>query len=225
MFGNLQKKNKESYLIGDLAITGFAFTTFIRGFQEAFEDLYMERENPLVLIDIVMHFENNIIRQFGKHLIAAISFGDDWGSQRALFISFVMWRELFKPRLAKQFKLVHEQGVRIYHHSCGYIYDIISDLIEIGVNVFNLSRPDILGIENLPHDFDGMICFNCPVDHQTVTINGNEADIRSCITKLYQHFTVFNGDCAGHIEKYSCIGMSRTNFETIISAFESLASR
>jgi uroporphyrinogen-III decarboxylase len=218
------EKNKDSYLIGDLGITGFTFTTFIRGFQEVLEDLYIERENILVLIDMVMHFENDIIKQFGKYPIDAISFADDWGSQRALFISPAMWRELFKPRLAEQFKLVHEQGMHVYYHSCGYIYDIISDLIEIGVDILNLNQPDLLGIENLAQDFGGRVCFNCPVDHQTVAINGSETDIRSYITKLYQHFAVFNGGYIGHIEEYSCVGMSRANFETIVSAFEALAS-
>jgi uroporphyrinogen-III decarboxylase len=218
------KKNRDAYLMGCLGISGFNMVTFIRGFEQVMEDLYLERDNLLMLVDTVMNFESEIIRQFSAFHLDAISFEDDWGSQRSLLISPVLWRELFKPRLAKQFELIHKLGMHVYFHCCGYIYDIIADLIEIGVDILNLNQPDLLGIENLSRDFGGKVCFNCPVDHQTVAIFGNDAEIKAYVDRLYRHFGCFGGGYIGYIEEYSSIGMSSANFKSIVDAFETLAA-
>jgi hypothetical protein len=217
------EKHGDAYLMGSLGISGFNVVTFIRGFEQVMEDLYLERDKLLKLVDTVMDFETEIIRQFGAFHLDAITFEDDWGSQQTLLISPALWRELFKPRLAKQFKLIHDLGMHVYFHCCGNIYAIIPDLIEIGVDILNLNQPDLLGIENLSRDFGGKVCFNCPVDHQTVAIFGNDAEIRAYVDRLHRQLGCFNGGFIGYIEEYSSIGMSDANFKSIVDAFEKLA--
>jgi uroporphyrinogen decarboxylase len=219
------KANFDKYIMGVLGITGFNIVTFIRGFENSMEDLYLERENIEELIDMVISFENGIIRNYAKFGIDAVSFGDDWGTQNSLMISPQLWREVFKPRFKAQFDLVHQHGMHVYFHSCGYIYDIIPDLIEIGVDIFNLNQPDLLGIENLGRDFGGKVCFNCPVDHQTVAISGNRKEIFDYVAKLNKCLGCFNGGLIGNIEEYHSVGMSTENFNNIIEAFESYRNR
>jgi hypothetical protein len=113
--------------------------------------------------------------------------------------------------------------MHVYFHCCGYIYDIIPDLIEIGVDILNLNQPELLGIENLARNFGGKVCFNCPVDHQTVAIHGSDAEIRAYVERLYRQLGCFAGGYIGYIEEYSSVGMSRANFESIVDAFENLA--
>ena len=45
------------------------------------------------------------------------------------------WREIWKPRYAKIYKTAHEVGMYTFLHSCGYIVDILDDLIEVGLDV------------------------------------------------------------------------------------------
>lgn len=215
-------EHSDKYLMGSLGISGFNMVTFIRGFENTLEDLYLERDNIEKLIDIVFGFEKEIIRNYGKYALDAVAFCDDWGTQASLMISPSQWRELFKPRYREQFDLVHSLGMDVYFHSCGYVYDIIPDLIEIGVDVLNLNQPDLLGIDRLGRDFGGKVCFNCPVDHQTVAIRGNRKEIFEYVHRLNNHLGCFNGGFIGYIEEYHSIGMSRENYCNIVDAFESL---
>ena len=214
--------NKDKYLIGSIGISGFNFVTFIRGFESTLEDLYFEKENIGNLIDIVFSFEKEIIKNYGRYGLDAVAFGDDWGTQNSLMISPALWREVFKPRYKEQFDLIHNQGMHVYFHSCGYIYDIIPDLIEIGVDILNLNQPDLFGVEKLGRDFGGKVCFNCPVDHQTVAINGTRDEIFDYARRLKTNLGSFNGGFIGYIEEYSSIGMSDENFQSIIQAFNEI---
>jgi uroporphyrinogen decarboxylase len=111
---------------------------------------------------MVFSFEENIIKQLKEYRFDAVAFYDDWGTQDNLIISPEMWREFFKPRYEKQFKIAHQHGLDIYFHSCGYIYDIIPDFIEIGVDMLNLSQPNIFDIKRPGKDFSGksMLCLS-----------------------------------------------------------------
>jgi len=60
------KEYKGKYLIGDLGITGFNHVTFLRGFENTLEDIYLDRENIERLLDVVVDFECEIIRQFAE---------------------------------------------------------------------------------------------------------------------------------------------------------------
>jgi uroporphyrinogen decarboxylase len=216
------EKNPDRYILGGLGITGFNMVTFIRGFENSMEDLYLERENIERLLDMVLEFETRVAENLCLNGVDCISFADDWGTQNSLMISPVLWREIFKPRLKKQFDLVHSYGKHVYFHSCGYIYDIIPDLIEIGADILNLNQPDIFGIERLGRDFGGKVCFNCPVDHQTVAIKGTREEIFDYVRRLNASLGCFSGGFIGYIEEYHCVGMSDENYRSIIEAFESL---
>jgi len=214
------KQYGELYYVADMQISGFSLACFLRGTGNFLEDFYLEPEKLSKLLDLVVEFENGIIRQFASYPINAIGFADDFGSQQSLLMSPDMWREFIKPRLKKQFELVHSLGMHVYFHCCGYIYDIIQDLIDIGADILNLNQPDLLGIEKLSRDFGGKVCFNCPVDHQTVAIHGTPLEIKDYVERLCQNFNFPNGGYIGHIEEYSSVGMSEENFEAIVNSFE-----
>ena len=213
-------QNKDRYLMGSVGISGFNFVTFLRGFENVMEDFYFERKYIEKLIDIVFSFEKRIIEHYSRFELDAIAFGDDWGTQNSLMINPSMWREIFKPRYKELFDFIRRKGMHIYFHSCGYIKDIIPDFIELGVNILNLNQPDLFGIERLSQDFGGQVCFCCPVDHQTVAINGTKHEIYDYVKRLVEYLGRFNGGYIGYIEEYHSIGMSDENYQIIIEAFE-----
>ena len=216
------RQNANAYLLGNVGISGFNFVTFLHGFENTLEDLYLDRDRICQLIDLVLEFETGIIRRYGEYAFDAIGFGDDWGTQNALMIAPDLWREVFKPRFKKQFDLVHSYGKDVYYHSCGQIWDIIPDLIEIGVDILNLNQPDIFGIERLGTAFSGKVCFNCPVDHQTVAIHGDRGEIFEYVRRLNANLGNHGGGFIGYIEEYSSVGMSEANYQAIVEAFEGL---
>lgn len=66
-----------------------------------------------------------------------IQMHDDWGTNSNMFFSPEIWREYIKPCEKRYADRIHELGMIYMHHSCGYIQQIIPDLVEIGVDAIN----------------------------------------------------------------------------------------
>ena len=63
---------------------------------------------------------------------------DDIGDVRGVTIGPDLWREIYKPHYARLFTEWHKiTRMKVHLHCCGSIYDILDDLIECGVDVFN----------------------------------------------------------------------------------------
>jgi uroporphyrinogen decarboxylase len=153
----------------------------LRGFENALIDLYLERENIEKLADRIVDFNIAIIRNIASRFpgkINGLRFSDDWGSERALFIKPELWIEFFKPRYKKIFDACKEVGWVTWMHSCGKINDIISDLIDIGLDVINLQQPTVLGIREIGEKFAGKICFESLCDIQKTLPFKNREEIR-----------------------------------------------
>ena len=74
-------------------------------------------------------------------------FGDDWGQQKGLIMGPECWRRFIKPYLARMYARVHEAGKYVVQHSCGDIREIIDDLYEIGLNMYQTFQPEIYGYD------------------------------------------------------------------------------
>ncbi len=190
MKDTLAKLGEDKYYKANFVLSGFTVMAFLHGFSETLEDLYLEREKIEKLADIVFGFEEELIKLLKPQGFDAVSFADDWGTQESLFISPKLWREIFKPRYKQQIDLAHENGLDLYFHCCGYIYDIIPDLIEIGLDILNPGQPNINNIRRMGENFSGRICFACPVSYQTTGISGSKEDIYREVKELV--------DCLGN---------------------------
>ncbi|NIA12950.1 MAG: hypothetical protein GWP08_02630 [Nitrospiraceae bacterium] len=205
-----------------VGISGFNQAAFLRGFQTFLTDLYLAPERAERVLDIVLGFENALIARALEYPVDAFAFADDWGTQRGLMIPLDLWRAMFRPRYAEQFAAIHRAGKKVWFHSCGNVYEIINDLIEIGVDVLELLQPDLLGVERLARDFGGRVCFCCSVDHQRRAISGTREEIFAYARMLRDTLGAFDGGLILYLEDYSCLGMSRQNYQWISEAFQSL---
>ena len=110
----------------------------------------------------------------------------------------------------------------VYFHSCGQILPLIPDLIEAGVDVLNISQPNLYAIPELGHRFGDQVCFICPVSYQTTSITGTREqifdDVRNLVTCLGQN----NGGLLGYVEEYHSIGLSEANYQACVEAFRTL---
>lgn len=217
-------EHSDRFLRFGLGITGFNCATFLRGFEEFLVDLRAAPDRVERVLDIVHGFENAIIDEIGAYPVDAVTFADDWGSQNGLIIAPDLWRRVFKPRYADQFARIHRAGKKVWFHSCGDVYSIIGDLIEIGADVLEFLQPDLLGVERLAADFGGNVCFCCSVDHQRVAIAGSRDEIFAYARRLYDMLGAFNGGFIAYIEDYSCLGMSQRNYQWLREAFHGLSS-
>jgi uroporphyrinogen-III decarboxylase len=133
------------------------------------------------------------LEEFGKEGYDGFMFCDDWGLQDRLMISPEKWRELWMPRYAKVYAKAHEFGILTMLHSCGYIVDILDDLIDIGLDVIHMDQQENMGLDLLAKRFSGRIAFFSPVDIQTVLPRGDFDEIRAYCWKMAKAFATPKG--------------------------------
>ena len=111
--------------------------------------------------------------------------GDDFGTQQSLLISKPMFQYFMKPNLERLFKQAKNYGKKVMLHSDGNIYDIIPDLIEIGLDVLNPIQPRIedMDIFKLKKEFGKKISFHGGIDSQNILPLGSENDVKNEVIK------------------------------------------
>lgn len=209
----------DQFIIGDLGISGFSKYTFLRGFENTMTDFYLEEENMNRLLDIIFSFEETVIERMLQCGADAISFYDDWGSQKSLFVSLDMWRKFFKERYRRQFDLIKKYNRHIFFHSCGYVMDIIPELIELGVDIVNFNGLEVMGLENVAK-YRGKLCFCCPVDLQSVAIKADRRQIFDYTKRMIEELGTPHGGYMGYIEEYSSIGLTDENYWNCYDAYQ-----
>jgi len=74
-------------------------------------------------------------------------------------------------------------------HSCGYNWDILDDLAEVGVNAFQFDQPGLYGLERLAGKLQKLkVCLYSPVDIQRVLPSGNRDLIVAEAKKMIKLF-------------------------------------
>lgn len=199
---------------------------FIRGLENTWLDIYNDRENLEMLLDILKDMSLYIIRRYGEFGVDGYFFTDDWGLQNSLMISPGHWREIWKPRYAELFKACHDNGMDTLLHSCGYITEIMDDLIEIGLDVIQMDQQENMGLDNLGKKFKGKITFFCPVDIQQTMARGTMAEIRAYCNEMFEKLGSTEG---GFIAKYygdpAGAGHTKEAIETMFDEFTKVSLR
>lgn len=216
------RRYADRFRMAALGLSGFTTLWCLRGFDNLMLDLALEPDQVDALADVVFGFEERLIAALPPYHFDAVAFFDDWGAQQGMLISPQLWREKFKPRYARQFELVHRLGMYVYFHCCGKYLPIIPDFIEIGVDILNISQPNLYDIRELGRRFGGKVCFICPVSYQTTSITGTRAEIFAAVRQLVEHLGCYNGGLIGYVEEYHSVGMSEANYQACVEAFRTL---
>ena len=165
------------------------------------EDLlvWMHTKSEVVhaIIHHVVDYEVAATRRFleaAAGMLDITYFGNDFGTQRGLFISPQMWQEFFRKPLKRYFDVSREFGCKVMKHSCGAIRDIIPFFIEDGVDVLDPIQVAAAGMDlaGLVKDFGAELCFHGGVDTQRTLPFGSAADVRAEV-RSYLDLTRDNG--------------------------------
>jgi uroporphyrinogen decarboxylase len=144
------------------------------GYDHIMMMLALDPEFIHLLFGKILEFQKPIIREYYRRLgpyIHLTTSGDDFGTQKGPFMSPAMWREFVKPYMRERIAYTAQfTGAAYMHHSCGSIFGIIPDLIEIGVKGLNPIQPSAQGMEpaRLKAAFGQEIVFHGGLDTQEV---------------------------------------------------------
>jgi len=174
----------DKYLIG-MGISLYETAQHLRGMINLFEDMAFGEEKLFELLDKLVSMNAYAIDRYAESGFDGYMFTDDWGLQDKLMISPDLWHKLWKPYYAKIFKQVHDRGMKMFLHSCGYIVDILDGLIEAGLDVINMDQQANMGLERLAA-YKGRITFFCPADVQKILTSGDIPMVRSYCRRMFE---------------------------------------
>jgi len=175
----------DKFLIGT-GISIYERSHFVRGLENVWMDIYDQPKQLGRLLDILVEMNLYAIEKYAAAGADGYMFCDDWGLQNRLMISPDKWREIWKPRYERIYQEAHKANLLTFLHSCGYIVDILDDLIEAGLDVIQMDQQENMGLELLSERFAGRITFWSPVDIQNTMVNGSLDDIGDYCRKMVE---------------------------------------
>lgn len=175
------KKFKDEYwIVGAVVCTVFETAWALRGLERTLKDFVKNRDLLKVLLDIPHRYHLTAAKKLVEMGVDMIWIGDDMGGQEQMLISPRDWRFFFKPLMAEyiaQLKNINPD-VKIAYHSDGYIYPIIPDLIEIGLDILNPLQPASMDPARLKKDFGEHLSFWGSLDIQKTLPYGTPEEVQ-----------------------------------------------
>jgi uroporphyrinogen decarboxylase len=122
------------------------------------------------------------LREASEYIDVVIT-GDDVASQAGPMMSPAMYRRLIKPHHARLFAAIRENtDAKIYLHSCGNVYRLIGDFIDVGVDLLNpiqVSAGEMGDTARLKREFGNRLSFLGALDTQKVLPFGTADEVRA----------------------------------------------
>lgn len=143
----LQDSDPNNFRIAAIGFTIFERAWTLRGMEDLLCDMILNPEFVNALLDKITENLMQILDIALEYDFDCFHFGDDWGQQRGLIMGPQAWRTYIKPRMAKLYAKVHEAGKYVSQHSCGDLRDVMEDLHEIGLNIYQTFQPEIYGYD------------------------------------------------------------------------------
>jgi uroporphyrinogen decarboxylase len=152
------------------------------GMETALMKMMTEPEMFRVVIDRIAQFyltANEIFYEAAKGSLDAILIGNDFGSQLGLMLSPKLIREFVWPGTKQLVEQAKSYGLKVIHHSCGSIYPIIQDLIDLGVDAIHpiQALAKDMSAEKMKADFYGNVAFCGGIDAQELIVNGTPEQV------------------------------------------------
>jgi uroporphyrinogen decarboxylase len=136
------EEEQRALIIGNMSAGIFELYTWTRGYKDAYADWAGNPDLAKKLLhkymDLQLAYWEKMFEVMQGLPIDVVQMADDFAGQNGMLISPGSYRKLLKPFQKEMFDYIHSKSeAKIFFHSCGSIYPVIRDLIEVGVNILN----------------------------------------------------------------------------------------
>ena len=167
------------YAVQGGAIQIFEFAWYLRGLDNLLCDMLTDEDMARACLKRMADFQVALAAKYAACGVDMILYGDDVGTQRGMMMNVELWRKWLKPDMARAIaaaKAVNPDLIAIYH-SDGVIYDIIPELIEIGVDVLNPVQPECMEPALLKKTYGDRLSFWGTIGTQTTMPFGTAEEV------------------------------------------------
>jgi uroporphyrinogen decarboxylase len=156
---------------------------YYRGYEEMLMDMISDEDMANFIFDKL--YENNMFTAIAaaKAGVDFVMCGDDVANQNSMMFSLDTWRYYQKSRWSKIYAEVKKikPDIKIWYHSDGKIWDIIPELIEIGVDILNPVQPECIDPYEVKKKYGKLITIDGAIGTQTVMPFGSPADVNKAV--------------------------------------------
>lgn len=178
------RENTDYAVVLNLGVGPVHQCQFVRGYCEFLEDLIIHpafAEGLLERVaDVWVAVATRALEEAGDYVDLAM-YGDDIGMQSSTLLRPELYRALIKPPHRRMVEAVKRFGTPLLFHTCGSVYPLIPDLIDIGVDILNPVQVSAAGMDatgRLKKEFGRDLVFWGAIDNQGVLPNGTPDDVR-----------------------------------------------
>ena len=168
------------WIIGSTVTTIFETAWALRGLEQLLTDLIEDPDLADAVLEIPYRYHLAAAETLARMGVDMIWLGDDVGHQQGMLISPRHWRRFFKPRMAniiERLKAINPQ-LKVAYHTDGCVYEVIPELIEIGLDVLNPVQPAAMDPVRLKREYGRDLCFWGSIDEQYTLPFGSPAEVR-----------------------------------------------
>jgi len=143
----------------------------------------------LKIADLCKRLMGHFLRELGEN-VDIIKIGDDLGTQTNLLISPKMYRQFLKPIHADYIAFIKERThAKVFFHTDGDVFDLVDDLVEIGVDIINpiqTSAGKMADLAGLKKRFGKHLCLCGAIDTQRLLPYGSPEQIRKEVLQVIE---------------------------------------
>jgi uroporphyrinogen decarboxylase len=187
---HLYEDTDYAVVVGHICWGPFELGCALRGYEQFLVDLASDPVLAETMLDknleLAIRFWDAYLSEVGEY-VQVVAQGDDLGMQTGSIISPKMYRQFIKPRHKQLFDFIHSKTkAKVFLHSCGSVYNLIPDLIDVGVEIlspvqFTAARMDLA---RLKKEFGNDLTFwGGGVDTQHVLPRGTLQDIQDDVRR------------------------------------------
>lgn len=169
-------------LCGYWGMLGHSYA-FLAGFDKFISDMVINPEFYKALMEHILHLNVTWINEYFGRLgdyPDVILIGDDMGAQDGPFMSVEMFRKFVKPYMRDLIRAIRKNSkAKIKLHSCGSVYKLIPEFMDIGVDILNPIQPlaKDMAPEKLKKEFGNKIVLHGGIDEQRLLAFGTKEEV------------------------------------------------
>lgn len=177
----------------------FELAWALRGFENFLSDLASNPKFTHVLLEKIVELQKGLFEewldQMGEY-VDIVMVSDDVGIQNGLMISPRMYRKMIKPHQRELWGFIKKRtNAYLFLHSCGSVFPLIGDFIELGIDILNPVQPlaKDMDTKRLKEMFGDKISFWGGIDIQEVLPGGDKDKIEKEVRKRIEDLSPGGG--------------------------------
>ena len=180
----------ENLVMGFVEMGLFERSYLLLGMAEALVGYITAPDEMDALLGAIADYKIELIERFHDSVgLDMVWYGDDWGTQDALFVPPEVWRRVIGPHTRRIYDCMTRRGILVNQHSCGRIEAVFADMVEMGADLWNPCQPcnDLAGLKRRYGEkiaFHGGIDSQFVLDRPGVTAEEVRGEVRKCIDTL-----------------------------------------